>query len=115
MSVPAAADTTPIENRNQLVARLETGAKPRGAWRIGTEHEKFAFDAKTLRRLPYAGANGIKALLEGFFRYGWEPIMEGETLIGAIKGKGAISLEPGGQLELSGAPLETIHQTCDEV
>ena len=115
MSVPAAADTTPIENRNQLVAHLETGAKPRGAWRIGTEHEKFAFDAKTLRRLPYAGANGIKALLEGFFRYGWEPIMEGETLIGAIKGKGAISLEPGGQLELSGAPLETIHQTCDEV
>lgn len=115
MSVPAAADTTPIEDRNQLVAHLESGAKPRSAWRIGTEHEKFAFDAKTLRRLPYEGPHGIKALLEGFFRYGWEPIKEGETLIGAVKGKGAISLEPGGQLELSGAPLETIHQTCDEV
>ena len=115
MSVPAAADTTPIENRDQLVAYLEAGAKPRSQWRVGTEHEKFAFDLKTLRRLPYEGPHGIKALLQGFFRFGWEPIKEGETLIGAIKGKAAISLEPGGQLELSGAPLETIHQTCDEV
>jgi glutamate--cysteine ligase len=115
MSVPAAADTTPIESRSQLVAHLESGAKPRSQWRIGTEHEKFAFDEKTLRRLPYEGANGIRALLEGFSRYGWQPIKEGETLIGATKGKAAISLEPGGQLELSGAPLETIHQTCDEV
>ena len=104
-----------ITSKDQLIAVIAEGAKPKEKWRIGTEHEKFAFDAKTLRRLPYEGANGIKALLEGFFRYGWEPIKEGETLIGAIKGKGAISLEPGGQLELSGAPLETIHQTCDEV
>jgi glutamate--cysteine ligase len=115
MSVPAAADTTPIEGRHQLVAYMASGAKPRTHWRIGTEHEKFAFDEKTLRRLPYEGPSGIKALLEGFFRYGWAPIKEGETLIGATKGKAAISLEPGGQLELSGAPLETIHQTCDEV
>ncbi len=115
MSVPAAADTTPIESRNQLVAYIEAGAKPRPQWRIGTEHEKFAFDAKTLRRLPYGGPNGIRALLEGFSRFGWQPIKEGETLIGATKDKAAISLEPGGQLELSGAPLETIHQTCDEV
>jgi glutamate--cysteine ligase len=115
MSVPAAADTTPIESRAQLVAYLESGSKPRGQWRIGTEHEKFAFDEKTLRRLPYEGANGIRALLEGFSRFGWQPVKEGETLVGATKGKAAISLEPGGQLELSGAPLETIHQTCDEV
>ncbi len=115
MSVPAAADITPIESRDQLVAHLESGAKPRAQWRVGTEHEKFAFDQKTLRRLPYEGPNGIRALLEGFARFGWAPVKEGQTLIGATKGKGAISLEPGGQLELSGAPLETIHQTCDEV
>ena len=82
MSVPAAADTTPLENRAQLVAHLASGAKPREKWRIGTEHEKFAFDLKTQRRLPYEGPSGIKALLEGFFRYGWVPIKEGETLIG---------------------------------
>jgi glutamate--cysteine ligase len=115
MSVPAAADATPIESRDQLVSYLESGAKPRERWRIGTEHEKFAFDLKTLRPLPYDGPAGIRALLEGFFRYGWQPIREGETLIGAVKDKAAISLEPGGQLELSGAPLATIHQTCDEV
>ena len=115
MSIPAAADTTPIECRDQLVSYLESGSKPRAQWRVGTEHEKFAFDLETLRPLPYEGPNGIRALLEGFFRFGWAPIKEGETLIGATKGKAAISLEPGGQLELSGAPLETIHQTCDEV
>jgi glutamate--cysteine ligase len=115
MSVPATADATTIESRDQLVAYLASGAKPRAAWRLGTEHEKFAFDLETLRPLPYEGPKGIRALLEGFFRFGWEPVREGETLIGAVKGKAAISLEPGGQLELSGAPLETIHQTCDEV
>jgi glutamate--cysteine ligase len=115
MSIPAAADTTPIESRDQLVSYIEAGAKPRAQWRLGTEHEKFAFDLKTLRRLPYEGPNGIRALLEGFARFGWAPVKEGETPIGATKGKAAISLEPGGQLELSGAPLETIHQTCDEV
>ncbi|MCW5771481.1 MAG: glutamate--cysteine ligase [Rhodospirillaceae bacterium] len=115
MSVPSAADTTPIESRDQLVAYLASGEKPRAQWRLGTEHEKFAFDLETLRPLPYEGPKGIKALLEGFFRFGWEPVREGETLIGAVKDKAAISLEPGGQLELSGAPLETVHQTCDEV
>ena len=115
MSIPAAADTTPIASRDQLVSYLESGSKPRAEWRIGTEHEKFAFDLKTLRRLPYEGPSGIRALLEGFFRFGWAPVREGETLIGATKDKAAISLEPGGQFELSGAPLQTIHQTCDEV
>ncbi len=114
MSIPQQGGG-PISSKADLVTYLAEGSKPKSEWRIGTEHEKFAFDAKTLRRLPYEGPHGIKALLEGFFRFGWEPIKEGETLIGAIKGKGAISLEPGGQLELSGAPLETIHQTCDEV
>ncbi len=115
MSIPAAADTTLIESRDQLVAYLAAGARPRAQWRIGTEHEKFAFDLKTLRPLPYEGAVGIKALLEGFRRFGWQPVREGETLIGLTKDQASISLEPGGQLELSGVALESIHQTCDEV
>jgi glutamate--cysteine ligase len=115
MSIPAAADTTLVESRDQLVAYLASGSKPKAAWRLGTEHEKFAFDLKTLRPLDYEGRPGIRALLEGFTRFGWQPVREGGNIIGLSKGRGAISLEPGGQLELSGAPLETIHQTCDEV
>ncbi len=114
MSVPSAADTTLIASREQLVAYLASGCKPKSAWRLGTEHEKFAFDLKTLRPLAYEGALGIRALLQGFTRFGWQPVREGDNIIGLTKDRAAISLEPGGQLELSGAPLETIHQTCDE-
>jgi glutamate--cysteine ligase len=114
MSVPSAADTTLVTSRDQLVAYLASGCKPKSAWRLGTEHEKFAFDLKTLRPLAYDGALGIRTLLQGFTRFGWQPVREGENIIGLTKDRAAISLEPGGQLELSGAPLETIHQTCDE-
>jgi glutamate--cysteine ligase len=115
MSVPAAADTTPIESKRQLVEHIAGGSKPRGQWRIGTEHEKFAFRKADLRPLPYAGPAGIRALLDGFKRFGWEPINEGANIIGLKKEGASISLEPGGQLELSGAPLKSIHQTCGEV
>jgi glutamate--cysteine ligase len=114
MSIPAAADSTEIAHRDQLVEYLAAGVKPKPQWRIGTEHEKFVFALNSLRPLPYDGPVGIKALLEGFVRFGWAPVREGETLIGLTKNRAAISLEPGGQFELSGAPLETIHQTCDE-
>jgi glutamate--cysteine ligase len=115
MSIPAAADTTPIENKRQLVEHIAGGSKPRAQWRIGTEHEKFAFRKDDFRPLPYAGPRGIRALLDGFRRYGWEPINEGANIIGLKKDGASISLEPGGQLELSGAPLKSIHQTCGEV
>ena len=86
-----------------------------GDWRIGTEHEKFVFHLETLESAPYEGAWGIRALLEGLTRFGWEPVLENGNPIALAKSDCNISLEPGGQLELSGAPLETIHQTCDEV
>ena len=115
MSIPQSGGG-PIERRDQLAEFLEAGCKPREDWRIGTEHEKFGYCKDTLRPLPYAGERSIHAVLEGLrFRYNWEPIHEGEHLIGLKKDGANISLEPGGQLELSGAPLETIHQTCDEV
>jgi glutamate--cysteine ligase len=110
-------DLTPIEGRDALVAWIEKGVKPDSAFRVGTEHEKVPFYAADHSPVPYEGPRGIRALLEGMQGLlGWEPIMEDDHPIGLvdITGGGAISLEPGGQFELSGAPLETIHQTCIE-
>ena len=92
------------------------GRKPKSQFRIGTEHEKFAFTIDGHRPVPYEGRRGIRALLEGMQHLlGWEPIIEDGNIIGLfdVTGGGAISLEPGGQFELSGAPVETVHQTCD--
>lgn len=111
-------DATPISNRDELVAWMEEGCKPERAFRIGTEHEKIPFTLGRHEPVPYEGEKGIRKLLEGMRSLlGWEPIMEGSTIIGLadVTGGGAISLEPGGQFELSGAPLSTIHETCSEL
>ncbi len=110
-------DTTPLETRDQLVHALSKGCKPKDQWRIGTEHEKFGFYKNDLTPVPYEGERGIKALLLGMQEMtGWDPILDDGNIIGlaGADGEGAISLEPGGQFELSGAPLETVHQTCRE-
>ena len=105
-----------IESKTELVEYLDAGSKPRADWRIGTEHEKFGFTTADLRPLPYEGKASIRAMLEGLRdTFGWESIIEGGHLIGLKKDGASVSLEPGGQFELSGAPLETIHQTCNEV
>jgi glutamate--cysteine ligase len=111
------SDTTPIGARSELVEWIASGEKPREAWRLGTEHEKVPFYRADLSPVPYDGGRGIRALLEGMQeRTGWAPIMEDSHPIGLAddKGGGAISLEPGGQFELSGAPLETLHDTARE-
>jgi glutamate--cysteine ligase len=110
-------DARPIGGFDDLVGYIAEGCKPRGEWRIGTEHEKFPFYSDGNAPVPYDGPRGIKALLEGMQRtLGWDPILDDGRIIGlgGPTGQGAISLEPGGQFELSGAPLETIHQTCRE-
>ena len=115
MSIPQSGGG-PIERYEQLAEYLEEGNKPEADWRIGTEHEKFGYCKDTLKPLPYDGPRSIRAMLEGLSnRFGWEPIEEQGNIIGLVKDGANVSLEPGGQLELSGAPLETIHQTCDEV
>jgi len=109
---------TPLETKQQLIAFIESGAKPKSAWRIGTEHEKFAFLTDTLDPVPYDGPRSIRRLLEGLRdRFGWTGVFEGDNIIALAGpgGRGSISLEPGGQFELSGAPLETVHDTCEEV
>jgi glutamate--cysteine ligase len=116
LSGPSHEKDTPIEDRRQLVEYLESGCKPREAWRIGTEHEKFGFRLDDLRPLPWEGERGIEAVLRGLTRFAWEPVEENGKLIALIRPDGAsVTLEPAGQLELSGAMLETIHQTCREV
>ncbi len=105
-----------IERKAELVAWMEAGCKPAADWRIGTEHEKFGFITDGLKPLPYDGPVSVRAMLEGLRdRFGWDPIVEGGYLIGLKQGGASISLEPGGQFELSGAPLRHIHETCNEV
>ena len=115
MSIPQSGGG-PIESHDQLAEYLASGCKPKEDWRIGTEHEKFGYCKDTLKPLPYDGERSILAILEGLRdRHGWSPVMEADKLIGLEKEGANVSLEPGGALELSGAALETIHQTCDEV
>jgi len=113
-----------IASHDELVAWIASGEKQKGRWRIGTEHEKFVFKTESLEPVPYHGESGIRALMEGMIsRFGWEPIMEGDNLIALRRPKsetepgeigGSISLEPGGQFELSGAPLANLHETAAE-
>ncbi len=115
MSIPQSGGA-PIESYTQLAEYLASGCKPKEDWRIGTEHEKFGYCTDSLKPLPYDGQRSIRAVLEALRdRHGWDGVFEGEHIIGLTKDGANISLEPGGALELSGAPLETIHQTCDEV
>ncbi|MEX0693354.1 MAG: glutamate--cysteine ligase [Rhodospirillales bacterium] len=116
MSGAAAKNDTPIESKDVLVRYMESGCKPPEQWRIGTEHEKFAFRLSDLKPLSYDGEDGIRELLMRLTRFGWEPVFEGENVIALTsKDGGSVSLEPAGQVELSGAAVENIHQTCDEV
>ncbi|WP_377296010.1 glutamate--cysteine ligase [Rhizobium sp. SGZ-381] len=110
-------DHTPLTSVSEMADYLAGGCKPENTFRIGTEHEKFAFFQKDHTPVPYFGEASISALLKGMQqKLGWEPIMDGDNIIGLGEtgGMGAISIEPGGQFELSGAPLETLHETCRE-
>jgi glutamate--cysteine ligase len=103
-----------IEHRDQLAAPMAAGEKPAERWRIGTEHEKFVYCQSDKHAPSYDEPGGIHDMLMALTEFGWEPIVEGGKVI-ALKGAdGNVSLEPAGQLELSGAPLENLHQTCAE-
>lgn len=115
MSGPSVSDDTPITHRDQLVAVLASGEKPVDAWRIGTEHEKFGFRLDDLRAPAFDGERGIEALLNGLTRFGWTAYQERGRTIALTRDAASVTLEPAGQLELSGAPLPSIHATCAEV
>jgi glutamate--cysteine ligase len=107
-------DEQRIERREQLVEPMQAGEKPRSAWRIGTEHEKLVYKRDDRRAPSYEEPGGIRDMLLEMQQFGWEPVEENGQVIALTGADGAISLEPAGQLELSGAPLETLHQTCAE-
>ena len=116
MSTREASDRSDpvIESRDQLVAPMIAGEKSKADWRIGTEHEKLVFRTRDHAAPSYDEPNGIRDILLSLQEFGWEPITEGGKVI-AMKGvDGTVSLEPAGQLELSGAPLESLHETCNE-
>ncbi len=104
----------PIENRADLISVFAKGEKPVTRWRIGTEHEKFVYRTADNRAPSYDEPGGIRDLLMALTRYGWEPVMEGGNVIALSGSDGTVSLEPAGQLELSGAAVENLHQTCAE-
>ena len=114
MSVASNAGNAIVTDRRQLIDYLESGCKPASEWRVGTEHEKFLFRASGHGPVIYDGNDGVRSLLEGLKRFGWNGVYEGETLIGLTQGLANISLEPGGQFELSGAPLDSMHDTAKE-
>jgi len=103
-----------IEQREQLIALFQNGEKPTERWKIGTEHEKFVYSVKDHHAPGYEEQGGIHTLLIGLTRYGWEPVFEGGNIIALAGADSTISLEPAGQLELSGAPLDSLHETCAE-
>ena len=112
------ADTASVQERPLTLADLTDyfarGSKPKESFRVGAEHEKFGFYLGSHAPVPYEGDKGVHALLTGLQRFGWKPVMEGPTIIGLERNGANISLEPGGQFELSGAPLATMHDICDE-
>lgn len=115
MSIPQAGGG-PIERFEQLAEHLALGCKPRSDWCIGTEHEKFGYLTDSLAPLPYEGDRSVRAVLEGLRdRFGWTPVHEGAALIGLAREGANISLEPGGQLELSGAAFADLHETEAEL
>ncbi|MFC5571326.1 glutamate--cysteine ligase [Lysobacter yangpyeongensis] len=114
MSSPSNVAESPITDRAQLVEYIAGGARPRADWRIGTEHEKFGFRLDDLRPPTFDGERGIEALLTGLTRFGWQPVQEHGRTIALTRDGASVTLEPAGQLELSGAPLENIHETCRE-
>lgn len=103
-----------IESRDQLVAPMQRGEKPKADWRIGTEHEKLVYKRSGLRAPSYDEPCGIRDILLNLQEFGWEPVEENGKVIAMRGSDGTVSLEPAGQLELSGAPLENLHQTCAE-
>jgi glutamate--cysteine ligase len=103
-----------LETRDDLLAPFVKGEKPRENWRIGTEHEKFVYRRADHRAPAYDEPGGIRDLLTAMTRFGWKPVEEDGNIIALTGADGAISLEPAGQLELSGAAVEHLHLTCAE-
>src|SRR5580704_7460666 len=114
MSVLINESSEPITDRRQLVEYFARAGKPKAEWRIGCEHEKFAYRLATLMPVSYEEPRGLRDLLNALGDFGWKPVTEDGHVIGLTRGQTAISMEPGGQIELAGAPLANLHETAAE-
>jgi len=114
MSVLLKESSEPITRRRQLVEYFAQASKPEAEWLIGCEHEKFPYRLSSLKPVGYDEPEGICDFLLRMEDYGWKPVTEGDHIIGLARGAAAISLEPGGQLELAGAPVATLHDIAAE-
>jgi glutamate--cysteine ligase len=116
MSEPVPGPATPIHSVDELVAHLAAGAKPRDAWKVGTEHEKFGVREEDGLPIPYDGERGVERVLAGLAaRYDWERVEERGRVIALRRGGATVTIEPGGQLELSGVAFPSVHATCPEI
>jgi len=115
LSIPSHSSDAPVTGPEHLTAVFAAGEKPVDRWRIGTEHEKFCFDRKTLQPIPFDGKRGIEALLRELTHFGWTALPEAGRIVGLTRDGANVSLEPAGQLELSGAPLPHLHATQEEL
>jgi len=113
----SSSDSATVETVGELIAYMSSGCKPQDQWKLGTEHEKFGYTVDDMRPLPYSGERSIHAVLTGLAeQFSWRPVLENGQVIALLDDTGAsVTLEPGGQLELSGALLDSIHDTCTEV
>ena len=112
----ASNGSSPLSSIDDLILHFAQGEKTQDRFKIGTEHEKMIFLKQTHQPVPYEGPRGIGAVLEAFrTKFAWDPVFEGENLIALTRDEASITLEPGGQLELSGAPLDSSHDTCGEM
>lgn len=112
--IPVQNEAAPL-SKADLPGYFEKGCKPKARWRIGSEHEKFVFSRADHQPLGYEGEAGIAEVLERMRAFDWEPKYENGKIVALAQDGASVTLEPGGQFELSGAPLENLHQTCREV
>ena len=115
MSVLANSPSTLVTHRNQLVEYFSSAEKPKSEWLIGNEHEMFAYRLSTLQPVSYDELGGLKSFLQAMREFGWQPVMEGDNMIGLTRGRSNVSFEPGGQVELAAAPHATLHEVAAEI
>ena len=100
-----------IDKKEHIIEYFKSGIKKTDQFKIGIEHEKFIFDLNTNKRINY---QTILKMFKALYEFGWKPILENKKIIGLKKKEKNISIEPGNQIELSGAKLDNIHEACSE-
>ena len=100
-----------LNSREDLISYFKKGYKAKNPMNIGVEHEKFLFEKKSNQRINF---HTVLKIFDFLKKFGWKPIKENNDIIALSRNEQSITLEPGNQIELSGAKLNSIHLSCDE-